>query len=76
MKCTRIPLDLKDYDDQMYKKLRILLFISNYPVILICYMFVFYHSGYFSNKIWPYSIEVICKAPNFSFYFEKTPHLN
>lgn len=75
MKCTRSPLDLKDYGDQMYIKFRILLFISNYPVILIYYMFGFYHLGYFNNKIQPYDVEVICKAPNFSFYFAKTPHL-
>ena len=34
MKCTRIPLDLKDYDDQMYKNAKSLFCIPEPNIIL------------------------------------------
>ena len=64
MKGTRSPFDLKDSDDEMYKKTQYLEYFISLDFI------------YLNNRTQPYNVEVIGGVFNVSFYFGKTPHLN
>ena len=65
MKGTRSPFDLKDSDDETYKKTQYLKYFISLDFII-----------YLNNRTQPYNVEVIGDVFSGSFYFGKTPHLN